>query len=282
MTDDRFHKIISMKLNSIIIFLILITLSNFIFPEISNAYKLWGFSSNEEGWTGRNGTYAVQSSDNGGQLTVNTVGSDPGIVSPNISLSAPSNNLLRMRVATFCSDRNATIYFKRFGSSTVYTGGTTYYSSGGNWGTYEVNMSGNSNWTGTITQIRIDPAGSCGSSTSPGFIAFDWIEITQIPTLSPPYLISPKNNVTVNSIQLQWQTVSGASGYQLDVDGNTVDINNGSQTTYSPTLGYGSYQWRARTENSGGAYGSWSGYAYFNYQPAALSPPNLVAPNLTL
>ena len=198
MKDERLHEILSIKLNSIIIFLFLIILSNFLSPGLSHAYKRWNFSSNEEGWTGRNGTYVVQTGDNGGQLTVNTVGNDPGIVSPNLSLSASSNNLLKMRVATFCSDKNATIYFKRSGSSTVYTGGTTYYSNGDSWGTYEVNMSGNSNWTGTITQIRIDPAGSCGSSESPGFIAFDWIEVTSAPT---PDLIVQSQSANPTSVE---------------------------------------------------------------------------------
>jgi len=111
MKNDRSHEILPAKFKFLIIFLFLIMLSNFLSPALAHAYIRWNFTSDEEGWTGRNGTYADQTGDNGGQLTVNTIGSDPGIVSPNLSLSASSNNLLKMRVATYCTDRNATIYF---------------------------------------------------------------------------------------------------------------------------------------------------------------------------
>lgn len=88
--------------------------------------------------------------------------------------------------------------------------------------------------------------------------------------LPPPTLISPINNETVTSVLLQWQQVADAAGYELDVDGNQVIINNGSQTSYSPTLGYGTHNWLARTKNSSGVYGDWSGYASFTYVEAPL------------
>jgi len=157
----------------------------------------WDFTSSVEGWTGRN-TTVRHSSDGNGRLYMDTYGNDPGMVSPNLSLSASSNSLIKMYIWTYCSNRNCTVYFKRSGSSTVFYGGSVYMNYGSSGGTYEVDMSGNSNWTGTITQLRIDPADSCGSVSSPGFVAFDWIETTLVPT---PDLIVQNQNTSPTSIE---------------------------------------------------------------------------------
>ncbi|MCP4686697.1 MAG: choice-of-anchor D domain-containing protein [Desulfobacterales bacterium] len=86
-----------------------------------------------------------------------------------------------MRVATFCSNRTGQVYFKRSGSGSVYSGGSKTLSAGRSWGVYEFDMSGNSNWRGTITELRFDPSSSCGSSGSSGFIGVDWIEVVAGP-----------------------------------------------------------------------------------------------------
>ncbi len=82
--------------------------------------------------------------------------------------------------------------------------------------------------------------------------------------LPAPTLVSPANDeiITVTSlptqVPCQWQAVSGASGYELDIDGNQITITSGSQTTYTATIsGVGAHSWRARTKNSAGV-GSWS------------------------
>ena len=104
--------------------------------------------------------------------------------------------------------------------------------------------------------------------------------------LLPPTLVSPINGQIVNVatspglVSLNWNSVSGAIGYQLNIDGNWVTINNGAQTTYSPTLNAGSHQWQARTENSAGLYGSWSSYQSFSVQVTQVVM--LVNPNSVL
>jgi hypothetical protein len=93
-------------------------------------------------------------------------------------------------------------------------------------------------------------------------------------TLPPPTLISPINDETVTSVLLQWEEMANAAGYELDVDGNQVIISDGNQTSYSPTLNYGTHRWRVRTKNSSGVYGPWSEYAYFTYSLGRYSLSN--------
>ena len=164
----------------------------------------------------------------------------------------------QIKIADNASFNNPVVNYQNIsGSATSYQTsvslnyGQTYY-----WQMRTLNSSG-TQW-GTWSQYR----------------SFMPMEVT----LPPPTLISPINDETVTSVLLQWQQVTNAGGYELDVDGNQVIINNGSQTSYSPTLGYGSHNWRARTKNSSGVYGDWSGYASFTYMEVTLPPPTLISP----
>ena len=55
----------------------------------------WDFTSSVEGWTGRNATVRY-SPDGNGRLYMDTIGDDPGMVRSSLSISASSNNLIRM------------------------------------------------------------------------------------------------------------------------------------------------------------------------------------------
>ena len=200
----------------------------------------WNFTSSEEGWTGRNAT-ARYAPDGGGRLYLDTFGSDPGVVSPSLSLNASSNERVRMYIWTYCSDLDCRVYFKRSGSSTVFYGGYVYLSGGSGGGTYEVDMSGNSDWTGTITQIRIDPSDACGSVSSPGFIGFDWIATADAPDPTIT-VISPNGGEvwdvgTSHTITWSSQNVTGNVLIQLWVDGSADRLITAS------TANDGSFPW---------------------------------------
>jgi len=83
--------------------------------------------------------------------------------------------------------------------------------------------------------------------------------------LPPPTLLSPINNERVADPLLQWEKVTGAIGYELEIDGNTVTIESGSKTSYLPSLSYGKHQWKARTEYLTNVYGNWSPMTSFYY-----------------
>lgn len=186
---NRFS-LIGLKLSLVIVVILL-------FAGESLAQK-WNFTSSLEGWTGRNNCFIKYASDGNGRLYMYPEGSDPGIVSANLYLNASTNNLIRMYIWTYCPDKDCRLYFKRSGSSSVYTGGYVYLRGGSSGGTYEIDMSGNSNWYGTITQIRIDPSDSCGSPGNGGFIGFDWIETVAAPA---PDLIVRNQNANPTTVE---------------------------------------------------------------------------------
>jgi hypothetical protein len=190
-------------------------------PDRSPAAATWNFTSSTEGWTGRNAN-ARHSPDGNGRLYLDTYGNDPGVVSPSLSLSASTNDKVRMYIWSYCSDRDCNIYFKRSGSSTVYFGGYVYLSGGSSGGTYEVDMSGNANWTGTITQIRIDPSDYCGSVSTPGFVAFDWIQTVDVAP-QPITVTDPNGGETWevgDTERIQWTNPGGYTSFTTYISRN--------------------------------------------------------------
>ncbi len=182
----------SPELKTITTLLLILLLSFSILPitttraeETPEKAVTWNFTSTTQGWTGRNAT-ARHSPDGGGRLYLDTFGNDPGVVSPNLSVAASSNDLLRMYIWSYCPDRDCHIYFKRSGSSTTFYGGYVYLSQGYSGGTYEVDMSGVADWTGTITQIRIDPSDYWGGAGARGFVALDGKPTQKARARAPP------------------------------------------------------------------------------------------------
>ncbi len=160
-----------------LVFLSLIAL--LILTNQSLASTEWNFSSSVEGWYSRGLAEVVYSSDGNGRLYMHTTGNDPGMVQSGLSINASENNLLHVYVWTFCSEKTMNVYFMRSGSTDDYFGGTITLSNGSAGGEYQIDLSSNSNWIGTITEIRIDPSDSCGTISDSGFIAFDYVNLEQ-------------------------------------------------------------------------------------------------------
>lgn len=257
--------------------------------EVAYSLTRWDFTSNVEGWTARNSATKVRwSGDHGGSLYMDTYGSDPGMVGPSFSLGASTNNLVRMYAWTYCDDKNAEIFFMRSGSSTVYSGGGFALSQGESGGTYEVDMRLNPNWTGTITQLRIDPAGNCGSVASPGFVAFDYIEIVE--KVSNPPVVT-QFDLDQTEISHGWNL--GVSIGSFDPDGdsyncewkvgsgswNPTGTNNGHFTIPSSNFSPGQNSVYVKCTDVFGKYGQPSPKTVTDYlvpssAPGSLSPGN--------
>jgi len=154
--------------------------SVFIFSSTVFAVTSYNFSSSVDGFVARGAATVRYSPDGNGRLYMDTTGSDPGMVK-SLSMSASENNVLKTYVWTYCSEKTLQFYFKRLGSTTIYDGGSVILSNASYGGEYIIDLSSNSNWTGTITEIRIDPSVSCGSASIPGFIAFDYVSFEQKP-----------------------------------------------------------------------------------------------------
>ncbi|MBW2312210.1 MAG: DUF1566 domain-containing protein [Deltaproteobacteria bacterium] len=110
------------------------------------------------------------------------------------------------------------------------------------------------------------------------------------PPFNPPTLISPTDGATVTSgsYSFEWESVTGASGYQIQVstDSNftsTVIDETLSTASYTPTtaLSAVTYYWRVRAEESSGDQGAWSVVWSFTVSTepgtAPLAPTNVSA-----
>jgi len=93
-------------------------------------------------------------------------------------------------------------------------------------------------------------------------------------------LAQPPANIVVetgiNSVKITWNAVSGATGYDVKVDGNALDVGTALSYTHSGLLAESTHTYSVRTKNAGGI-GQWS-----SPDLVATTLPNPpVTPNIT-
>ncbi len=223
----------------------------YLLPGHAFSATRWDFNGfTAEGCTMRNATLDSVA---GGYLFVDPGPSDPGIVSPSLSLSASSYGLINFYMASNCPDINGRIYFKTSSSSSYNSDKSVSFNvvSKGPWYNYSVDMTGNSYWSGTITGIRIDPANNGDSSGNDDIVGFDWIEVVQ--KVITPTLTTSKSNMAVGeSVTLTCNLTSKGSGRTV-----VFFVKNRSTTVSSTT----------RTTNSSGI-ATWSPIAQSSWEPS--------------
>ncbi|MFH1326374.1 MAG: carboxypeptidase regulatory-like domain-containing protein [Candidatus Falkowbacteria bacterium] len=167
------------KTGMILVFnVLLVVLSVCIFLSVAFATTSYNFSSSADGFVARGAASVRHSTDGNGRLYMDTTGADPGMVK-SLSIGASENNVFKIYVWTYCSEKTLQFYFKSSGTTTVYDGGSVVLSNADSGGEYVIDLSNNSNWAGTITEIRVDPSLNCGTTSSAGFIAFDYVVFGQ-------------------------------------------------------------------------------------------------------
>jgi pimeloyl-ACP methyl ester carboxylesterase len=117
----------------------------------------------------------------------------------------------------------------------------------------------------------------------PGAIYGNWsgtFSFTTAQTLAAPTLAAPANGATVIanvSTLFSWNSVAGATGYDLQFDSDTP-LNTGSDTTFSlVTSATGAHTWRVRAKNAAGP-GAYSTARSFTVADQTLPAPTLSAP----
>ncbi|MBM7568379.1 hypothetical protein [Paenibacillus sacheonensis] len=135
-------------------------------PSSGSSYaKEWNFDTdgNQEGWSLGN---QLTSSVSGGSLHLSSSGTDPYMFSSdNLGIAASGNGHVYVRLKNTSSSTGIQIYFitnsdTSYGESKVVNLPVTANS---DYTVYDLNMSGNANWTGTIKQLRFDPANASGT-----------------------------------------------------------------------------------------------------------------------
>jgi len=143
---------------------------------------VWDFNVNNnlEGWTGTNLSSLRTASQ---ILVLDPAGADPYIVGPTINADSSIFRHVKLRLASNALDGSGAIYFKTATSNSyseskkVTFNVTSFCSLCGNasYADYEVTMSGNQNWTGVITGIRLDPANNGRANTANDSVGLQYI-----------------------------------------------------------------------------------------------------------
>lgn len=126
-----------------------------------DAFIPWEFNTDgdREGWSAVNATDHGVS---GGTWNLATSQADPHVVSPAVGIEAASFGMVTLRLSSTNTDTEGLLYWKRAGDSDFSPSRSQGFTvnADGQIREYAMDLSGHSNWTGTITQLRLDPAGS--------------------------------------------------------------------------------------------------------------------------
>ena len=131
---------------------------------------------------------------------------------------------------------------------------------------------GNSIYRGEVTGINVvaNQTANAGTITENAF---------------SPTLLTPVNNQTVQSINLSWQSVTGASSYQIQISTNSsfssvLSDNTSTLTNFAPSISAteGTYYWRIKAKDNYNNESKWSGNWTFTYtlSPAGSSWDNMI------
>ena len=148
--------------------------------NFSATYGLASATSSTNWWT-VDAAYKSGSSTSGtvtgisDYVTINP-GFDPQLHSPaGLALRAYSSTatygyrklVVRMKSSTSCSNQMAQLFWKRTTDSQFTEANSKAVTiSGSTWQNVTFDMSASAGWTGTIHQLRLDPAAQCSTSTS--------------------------------------------------------------------------------------------------------------------
>lgn len=149
--------------------------------DFSGAFGMSGWSFNQMSYT--SGTTSGTASDLSDYTRMTVSGSDPYVVSPsgqaiqayNSSSASWGYKYLRVYMKSTCSNKTAAVYWKKLGGSWGEAYKVTATLSGSSFQLVTFNLSADSDWTGTIDQIRLDPSatGTSGCTIDVAYAYFD-------------------------------------------------------------------------------------------------------------
>lgn len=236
---------------------------------------IWDFDTTVDGWTA---AHAVTLGASGGQLNITITGADPFTRSPaGLSVAASVSKYIIVRMKNNTSDTTASVFWTTSTGtwSGVRTQDFTISANDSSFKTYVINLSGNAEWTGTITQIRLDPSvnatsGSCNvdyikiSSSTQKFV-------TMLKSDVPTYAIDGNNGgadgqavyiwtAGFGNINQEWDEIDRGGGYysyQKHGTSYCLDGGNGGtngQAVYLWTRNDGNQNQHWRKVNLGNGY----------------------------
>ena len=149
---------IKKALSLMLVFAIAISLIIFIPSAEAVTLTSWDFNSegNPEGWV-HNENISAATVENG-YLALDIIGGDANITSPMLSFDADSFSKFEFTYRNATEDTNAAVYFTTSDGGWSGERGLVFTTiADGQWHTVTVDLSQNTLYNGTVTQIRIDP-----------------------------------------------------------------------------------------------------------------------------
>ena len=209
--------------------------------EIITNVNEWGFDTdnNFEGWTWGNASTSVS----GGTLNLTTTSNDPLLVSPdNLGITAPATyKFVHVDMKNFSNVTSGRVFFITT-TDTVWNSAKSksfaIKADSGYYGSYIVDMSTVTGWSGTIKQIRVDPLDPAGGSGQK--VKIDFIRITN--NQSYRGVMGPQNNFTAADADtlknlwkanvIRWQIMSPnnwpatVAAYDTWLNGEIAELDN--------------------------------------------------------
>ncbi len=144
-----------------------------------DAFIPWEFNSDgdREGWS------AVNATDNGvigGTWNLTTSQADPYVLSPALGVEAVYFRAITIRMSNSNTDTDAILYWKRSDDSDFSSSRSQAFTvdTDGQMNEYKLDLSGHSEWVGTITQLRLGPV----STGTGGTVGIDSVLIGDLDT----------------------------------------------------------------------------------------------------
>ena len=123
----------------------------------------WGHDGNTQGWTDQKDISSLAVSE--GMLKATTNGTDPILlspISPGIDAGTQKFVVIRMKVS---AGAFAELYYRQLGQAFSNTRKKRFnIRNNAEFVTYQLDMSGDPNWTGTIERLRLDPTSISGAT----------------------------------------------------------------------------------------------------------------------
>jgi RHS repeat-associated protein len=185
------------------------------------AVKSWNFDTSVEGWTeGPVGISGFTWQSNG-TVYADLIGSDPKIFSPTgLNLNITNNKVIKIRYKNTTSATLAQLFFMTDSDVGFTAEKVITFTPTANSGYIEYTLNGPAAWTGTLTRLRFDPAGTSGSFN------VDYIRIgNDPPTPTPTKTRTPTVTITPTSMATATPTVT-----------NTVTLTPTNTSTITPTI----------------------------------------------
>ena len=178
----------------------------------------WQTEAVYEGWVHNNQIDATCVAD--GWYTLHIPGTeDPNITSPAISIDTSMYKTLEITYRNQTGNSNARLYWRNDGEGFSESKAVSFMTyTDGNVHTCQVNLAQLSNWTGTVTQIRLDP-----TTGGNGNFAIDSIRFSE--TRKPEGKLSQ---------EWQWCTDNNTLGWRSNEQIDAICVANGRYTLHIP------------------------------------------------